>query len=122
MENEIYFDKGAIELAKACVRYIKSVGKIVYGKTTLNYGKGEQFGNTPVEYSIIFEIDGKYFHFFTSDMRYTGRYGRRERFMTVRTCAGARDFHGDTNYWVDNANELREFVERKLAGKGVVYA
>lgn len=122
MEYEIYFDKEAIRLAKACVRYIKSVGKIVYGKTTLNYGKGEQFGNTPVEYSIIFEIDGKYFHFFTSDMRYTGRYGRRERFMTVRTCAGARDFHGDTNYWVDNVSELRDFVERKLAGKGVVYA
>lgn len=113
------FDKKSIELANECVRYIKSVGEVVYGKTRLNYGKGEQYGNTPVEYSIIFKVGDNYYHYFTSDMRYTNGRGS---FMTVRTCEGARDFHGGSNYWVDTVADLKHFVERKQAGKGVVYA
>lgn len=108
-------NNNAIKRATECVRWIKNNGEICYGKTRLNYGRGEQAGNTPLEYSIIFKVGDQYFHFFTSDMRWCDS-------MTVRTCDGERDFHGGSNYTIDNADELRQFVGRKVAGKGVVYA
>ena len=109
------FDKKAIKRAGECVAYIKKVGEIKYGKTRLNYGRGEQYGNTPVEYSIIFKVGEQYFHFFTSDFRWFDN-------MTVRTCEGERDFRGGSNYAIDNVEDLRYFVEQKVAGKGVAYA
>lgn len=104
-----------IKRANECVKYIKQVGEIKHGKTRLNYGRGERAGNVPLEYSIIFKVGDQYFHFFTGDMRWCGNF-------VVRTCKDERDFHGDINYHVDTVDDLRHFVDQKVAGRGVVYA
>lgn len=108
-------NNNAIKRAGECVRWIKNNSEICYGSTRLNYGRGEQRGNTPLEYSIIFKVGDQYFHFFTSDFRWCDS-------ITVRTCDNERDFHGGINYNVDDVHDLCYFVDRKINGKGVVYA
>ena len=106
------FDKKAITQALGMVKFLTSIEGFERhsGKTRLNYGKGEQYGNTPVEFSIIFSVDGKYFHFFTSDMRYT----RGDCRACIRTCEHERDFTGGSNNFVYCIEDLRSFLERKL--------
>lgn len=106
------FNEEAIREANKMVAYLKSIKgvKREHGKSRLNRGRGERYGNTPVEYSIIFSVDGKFFHFFTSDMRYSRNCG-----AVIRTCEHARDFHGGTNHFVATVDELKSFMERELA-------
>lgn len=116
------FDKKAITQALGMVKFLSHIdgAKRHYGKSRLNYGRGENYGNTPVEFSIIFSVDGKYFHFFTSDMRYT----RGDCRACIRTCENERDFTGGRNHFVSCIEDLRKFLvrngvdEQKTYGNG----
>ena len=101
MKNEAIVKSGEI------VKYLKTIAtKKHYGSGKLNYGKGENYGNVPLEYSIIFSVGDKYFHFFTSDMRYY----TQPKFY-IRTCEHEKDFRGGMNHIVESVEDTKNFLK-----------
>ncbi len=105
------FDKEAIQQALGYKKFIDLLG-VEYApkaRKKLNYGRGEQYGRTPVEFSFLFKVatdDGeKYFHFFTSDMRYTNGDCR----ACIRTAENYTDYTGGQNHFLYCIEDLRRF-------------
>lgn len=101
------FNEKAIKEAKEVVKYLSTIWDDHKGSIVLNRGRGENYGNRPVEYSIHFQIGNKFFHYFTSDMRW-------HNLQTIRTCESMEDYRGGHNYFFADLDDLKDWLARKV--------